>query len=122
MLEEKIQELQANEEFMGKLGKVQDAKGYVALFAEYGAEISEKEAENIYKTVLEAKEEMQSGDADAELSEETLEEVSGGGLLTGTVIICGLAVPKVIAVSVAAMAAAGVAIHVIKKKIKQLCG
>ena len=122
MLEEKIQELQANEEFMGKLGKVQDAIGYVALFAEYGAEISEKEAENIYKTVLEAKEEMQSGDADAELSEETLEEVSGGGLLTGTVIICGLAVPKVIAVSVAAMAAAGVAIHVIKKKIKQLCG
>lgn len=122
MLEEKIQELQANKEFMDKLGKVHDAKGYVELFAEYGAEISEKEAENIYKTVLEAKEEMQNGDADAELSEETLEEVSGGGFLTGTVIICGLAVPKVIAVSVAAMAAAGVAIHVIKKKIKQLCG
>ena len=122
MLEEKIQELQANKEFMDKLGKVHDAKGYVELFAEYGAEISEKEAENIYKTVLEAKEEMQNGDADAELSEETLEEVSGGGFLAGTVIICGLAVPKVIAVPVAAMAAAGVAIHVIKKKIKQLCG
>lgn len=121
MLAEKIQELQTNEEFMAKLGKVTDVKGYVELFAEYGTEISEKEAENIYKNVAEAKEEMQSGDA-AELTEETLDEVSGGAFLTGTIIICGIAVPKIIAASVAAMVAAGIATHVIKKKIKQLCG
>ena len=118
MFEEKIQELQNNKEFMDKLGKVDDAKGYVELFAEYGAEISEKEAENIYKSVVEAKE-MQSSDTDVELNEETLDEVSGG-FLTGTIIICGIAVPKIIAASVAAMVAAGVTIHVIKKKIKQM--
>lgn len=121
MLAEKIQELQTNEEFMEKLGKVHDVKGYVELFAEYGAEISEKEAEDIYKNVTDAKAEMQSGDT-AELTEEALEEVSGGAFLTGTIMICGLAVPKIIAASVAAMVAAGVTIHVIKKKIKQLCG
>lgn len=120
MLAEKIQELQTNEEFMEKLGKVTDAKGYVELFAEYGTKISEEEAENIYKNVTEAKE-MQGEDT-AELTEETLDEVSGGAFLTGTIIICGIAVPKIIAASVAAMVAAGVAIHVIKKKIKQLGG
>lgn len=120
MFEEKIQELQTNKEFMDKLAKVHDVKGYVELFAEYEVEITEAEATDIYKVVLEAKEEMQNGDAEVELSEEALDDVNGG---FATVVICGLAIPKILAGTMLALVAIGGAAHAIakiKKKMKEM--
>ncbi len=115
--EKKVQELQANEEFMARIAAVKEAKEYIALFAEYGVEISEEEAEDMQKSVEEAK--VDSSES-VELDESDLDNVAGG---FAAVYIFGYAVPKIlVGTMIALVAAVGAtaAYKKIKQKIKQM--
>lgn len=118
MFEEKIKELQNDKEFMKKLAAVQDEEGYLDLFNAYGVALSKEEASDMHRSVLEIKEE--ANDTNVELEENDLDSVTGG---FASVVIFGVAVPKLlVGTMLALVATAGVAHAVakIKKKIREM--
>jgi len=73
-----IEELKKDELFMSRLAKMTDPKEVVDIFAEKGIEISEEEASLALTKVEE--------DSADELTDESLEKVSGGSITLGLML------------------------------------
>lgn len=75
----KLEELSKNEEFLGKLTKVENVEDAKALFAEYGVEVTDQE-------IIDLKDSFSA----TELNEEDLDKVAGGELQLVYKCSCGM--------------------------------
>lgn len=107
--ERKFKELQENPSFIEEVSMAKTASEFIAIYKNFGVELSEEEATNIVKALdIESEDEH-----DQELTMEQMDQVSGGLMIAGVVI------PAVLWKTALALVAACGVIGGIKKLKKQ---
>lgn len=113
-VEDMINELQTNDEFLKKIASASSSEDYISVFSKYDIVLSEEEANQIVENIEKLKD--VDVDEDIELKEEDLDNVNGG---FAAIVICGFAVPKVLAYTMLALVATCGAVRAYKKLKKE---